>query len=150
MNKREMTLEDVPCVAAIAASIMPFAWSEAVFEDCFGRGYCNTLLLEEGEIVGFLVLHVFVGECQILNVGIADDYQRRGLGCLFLQEEMRALEEKGVSSFWLEVRASNEAGIALYRRLGFVEVTTRVDYYPAEDGKEDAIIMSYTHLDLQL
>jgi ribosomal-protein-alanine N-acetyltransferase len=41
----------------------------------------------------------------------------------------------------LEVRASNEAAISLYRKMGFSDIGLRRDYYPAEDGREDAILM---------
>ena len=41
----------------------------------------------------------------------------------------------------LEVRASNAAAIALYRRAGFSDIGLRRDYYQAENGREDAILM---------
>ncbi|MCR2392783.1 ribosomal-protein-alanine N-acetyltransferase, partial [Salmonella enterica] len=43
---------------------------------------------------------------------------------------------------WLEVRASNQAAIALYEDLGFNEVTVRRNYYPSAHGREDAIVMA--------
>lgn len=42
---------------------------------------------------------------------------------------------------WLEVRPSNERALALYRREGFVEVGRRKAYYPAPEGREDALVM---------
>jgi ribosomal-protein-alanine N-acetyltransferase len=47
-----------------------------------------------------------------------------------------------VFTLWLEVRASNTAAIALYESLGFNEATIRRNYYPAKEGREDAIIMA--------
>ena len=40
----------------------------------------------------------------------------------------------------LEVRASNDKAVALYRKHGFEEVGRRRDYY--QDPKEDAILMT--------
>jgi ribosomal-protein-alanine N-acetyltransferase len=42
----------------------------------------------------------------------------------------------------LEVRPGNLAGQEFYRRHGFVEIGRRRDYYPAPEGREDAIVMA--------
>jgi ribosomal-protein-alanine N-acetyltransferase len=42
---------------------------------------------------------------------------------------------------YLEVRASNQAGRALYARHGFSVIGMRKRYYPAHDGREDAVTM---------
>jgi ribosomal-protein-alanine N-acetyltransferase len=41
----------------------------------------------------------------------------------------------------LEVRASNLPAINLYRKAGFADIGLRREYYPAENGREDAILM---------
>jgi ribosomal-protein-alanine N-acetyltransferase len=45
----------------------------------------------------------------------------------------------GVTKMTLEVRASNEAALKLYKKLGFASVGARPQYY--EDNGEDAVIM---------
>jgi ribosomal-protein-alanine N-acetyltransferase len=42
---------------------------------------------------------------------------------------------------WLEVRESNHTAINMYEKAGFVLIEQRKNYYPAVDGKEDALIM---------
>ena len=49
--------------------------------------------------------------------------------------------DRQASLLWLEVRPSNERACALYIREGFVEVGRRKGYYPAPDGREDALVM---------
>ena len=44
----------------------------------------------------------------------------------------------------LEVRLSNLAAIHMYLQAGFNEIGLRQNYYPAADGKEDALLMAYT------
>ena len=44
---------------------------------------------------------------------------------------------------WLEVRESNHNAYQLYLAAGFNEVDRRIGYYPAENGREDAIMMCY-------
>ncbi|SUI39436.1 ribosomal-protein-alanine N-acetyltransferase [Serratia marcescens] len=69
-------------------------------------------------------------------------HQRRGFGRLLLNALIEQLESRGVVTLWLEVRASNQAAIALYEDLGFNEVTVRRNYYPSAHGREDAIVMA--------
>jgi ribosomal-protein-alanine N-acetyltransferase len=47
----------------------------------------------------------------------------------------------GVRTMLLEVRPSNFAAQQMYERYGFVRIGTRRGYYPARDGREDAIVM---------
>ena len=44
----------------------------------------------------------------------------------------------------LEVRPSNPAAIRLYDRYGFQRIGVRRGYYPAAEGREDAIVMRVT------
>jgi ribosomal-protein-alanine N-acetyltransferase len=46
-----------------------------------------------------------------------------------------------VVQLWLEVRESNKSAIALYQNNGFDVAGTRKGYYPAENGREDALLM---------
>ena len=48
----------------------------------------------------------------------------------------------GAVRVFLEVRPSNPAAIALYHDEGFNEIGRRPRYYPAHDGREDAIVMA--------
>ncbi|MBG6248148.1 MULTISPECIES: GNAT family N-acetyltransferase [Symbiopectobacterium] len=56
-----------------------------------------------------------------------------------LEQLIETLEARGITTLWLEVRASN--AIALYEQLRFNEVSLRRNYYPADNGREDAVIM---------
>jgi ribosomal-protein-alanine N-acetyltransferase len=49
---------------------------------------------------------------------------------------------RGAKTMFLEVRPSNARALRLYRKAGFAEVGTRPGYYPAHDGKEDALILA--------
>ena len=47
----------------------------------------------------------------------------------------------GARSMLLEVRPSNVAAQKMYERYGFVRIGARRGYYPARDGREDAVVM---------
>ena len=69
-------------------------------------------------------------------------WQRRGHGSALLKEAMRAARENGAKKIFLEVRPSNLAGKALYERFGFRKIALRRGYYPAQGGREDALVLS--------
>jgi ribosomal-protein-alanine N-acetyltransferase len=57
-------------------------------------------------------------------------------------EEMLTLARRiNMRRMVLEVRASNAAAIALYRSAGFEQIGLRRGYYPAANGREDALLM---------
>ena len=45
------------------------------------------------------------------------------------------------------MRPSNPRAIARYHDLGFNEIGRRPNYYPARQGREDAIVMAFELLD---
>ena len=54
-------------------------------------------------------------------------------------ELVRRAIGRGSDSITLEVRASNKAALALYRRFGFAPSGVRKDYY--KDPTEDALVL---------
>ena len=49
----------------------------------------------------------------------------------------------GATQIFLEVRPSNEAALALYKKVGFEMIGRRKGYYPALNGREDAVVMRH-------
>ena len=94
----------------------------------------------DGRIAAYGGMLIAVDEGQITNVAVHPDYRRRGMAGAILNSLMRYAKSCHADSVTLEVRASNSAAIALYKKAGFVEVGRRRSFYtkPAED----AIIMT--------
>lgn len=137
-----LTPSDFDAAFAIEKACHAFPWSEKTFRGNQGERYLNLKIEVDNAIVGFAVTQTVLDEATLFNIAVAPHYQRRGLGRKLLEATIEQLKEKGVTTLWLEVRASNDKAIALYQTLGFNEVTVRRDYYPTADGREDAIIMA--------
>jgi len=84
---------------------------------------------------------VAVGEAHLLNLGIAPGWQGRGLGRRFLHQLIDRARDYHAETLLLEVRPSNVAARQLYLSTGFSEIAVRKKYYPAEEGREDAVLM---------
>jgi ribosomal-protein-alanine N-acetyltransferase len=136
-----MAISDLPDVLRIEIAAHSHPWSEKLFLNNFGKRYINHVLIFNDKVVGFFIASYVAGEVTLLNIAIDPLYQGRGLGqylLSFLKTLSSTLEQQEI---WLEVRSSNQAAIAIYHKLDFVEVDIRRAYYPADDGREDAIIM---------
>lgn len=140
---RLMTLSDVAEVALIAERIMPYAWSKAIFSSCFLPSYHNWVLMVDKYLVGFLITQCTLDQCEILNMGIDTGFQQQGLATILLTHLVTTLKNLSIKTIYLEVRISNQAAIAAYLRFGFVKDSVRKNYYPAEQGREHAVLMSY-------
>ena len=139
---RRMTLSDVKRVMKVEQEVYQFPWTERIFSDCIRVGYHCWLALQGQDIVGHAVISVTAGESHMLNLSIASNHQRKGFGSQFIEflvEEARAREAQ---TMLLEVRPSNTAAINCYNSAGFNEIGSRKDYYPAAEGREDALLFA--------
>ncbi|MFT7653564.1 MAG: ribosomal-protein-alanine N-acetyltransferase [Limisphaerales bacterium] len=119
-----------------------YPWSREIFLDCLRTGYDCRVLERQNELLGHSVMSAAVGEGHLLNICIRRDLQGQGLGRLFVRQVIKRAKLLGADVLFLEVRPSNIIAGALYESLGFVEVGRRNDYYPADDGREDAQVLS--------
>lgn len=143
---RPMRKADVDAVHAIEQRSYPYPWSKGIFSDCLRIGYCCRVAEWNGRLGGYAILSVAAGESHLLNLCVAPDHRRRGLGQSMLDGLIVDARLLGAGRLFLEVRPSNEPAIALYRGNGFRVIGRRPDYYPTDSGREDALVM-VRHLD---
>ncbi len=132
---------DIDAIMAIEEMIYPFPWTRGNFTDSLASGYSAWVCLLEGAMVGYAVMMPAVDEAHLLNISIAADRQRAGLGGELLEFLFATARAAGATRMLLEVRPSNASGGGLYRRYGFREIGRRRGYYPAHGGREDALVM---------
>jgi len=139
---RRMTLSDVVRVMKVEREVYEFPWTEQIFSDCIRVGYQCWLALLGSELIGHAVISVTAGESHILNLSIANQYQRRGFGSQFIEFLVEEARARKAETMLLEVRPSNIAAINCYNAAGFNEIGSRKDYYPANEGREDALLFA--------
>ena len=139
---REMVATDLDDVLATEFLSYAYPWSRGIFLDCINTGYDCRVMVRGGNLVGHAVMSVAAGQAHLLNVCIRRDLQGQGLGRLFVRQVIKRAEKLGAEVLFLEVRPSNRVAIELYSSIGFVQIGERKDYYPADLGREDALVMS--------
>lgn len=136
----------VPADAAYAAQIEQQSftdpWSAQAFLDSLALPYTCFLVAEVPEkrkIVGYCGSYLSYDEAEIVNVAVAKNERKKGIGRQMLSELLKNNAGRGVTAFTLEVRVSNTPAISLYQSLGFQIEGTRRRFY--ENPVEDAYVM---------
>ncbi len=142
VSLRPMLETDLPAIMEIELRCYEFPWSEKIYRDCLMVGYGCWVVEYAQKVVGYGIMSAAAGEAHILNICISETYRRDGLGRHLFNHLVRLAEDHHVSSIFLEVRESNLGAYRLYEQEGFIDVGTRKNYYPAKEGREDAIIMA--------
>jgi ribosomal-protein-alanine N-acetyltransferase len=138
----QMREADLAEVMPIEGAVYSHPWTRGNFVDSLRAGYqCWTWRLG-GELVGYFILLVAAGEGHLLNLTVAAARQRAGHGSALLKEAMRMARARGALHVFLEMRPSNLGAKALYSRFGFRQVAVRSGYYPADAGREDALVLT--------
>lgn len=124
-------------VAALSARCFERPWTVDELETERVRPVGRVLIALENDVAkGYAVAHAVADEVEILTIGVDPTSRRCGIGRALLH----ALLE-GATRAFLEVRRSNDAARALYRRGGFIVSGVRKEYY--RDG-EDALVMGWS------
>lgn len=118
-------------------------WKESMVRNLTSRGACHFAMVMDDRVIGYFYAQNIVGEVSLLNIVVDTAMQGKGYGKQLTQFFLDQCEVLNAESAWLEVRESNVRAFELYQKLGFNEIDRRIDYYPTQKGKEDAIIMSY-------
>lgn len=139
---RPMREADVDAVFAVERRAYEFPWTAGIFRDCLRADYIAWVLDLDGAIGGYFLMSLAAGEAHVLNICVAPERQGQGHGRRLLRSLMHLARSRGAQRVFLEVRPSNRHAIALYDREGFNEIGRRPRYYPARDGREDAIVMA--------
>jgi RimJ/RimL family protein N-acetyltransferase len=95
-----------------------------------------------GQVVG--MIHTDVRRYGVGELGMLVDREWRGhgVGSALIQATIAWARDQGLHKLSLEVFAHNAAGIALYRKCGFIEEGHRVRHYRRASGELwDSIIM---------
>ncbi len=139
-----MRAEDVDAVLNIEQRVHAHPWTRGNFTDALDSGYvCKVAELGDA-VIGYAILMPAPDEAHLLDIGIVVEHQGKGLGGELLEQMTNLARTLGMKRLLLEVRPSNAAALALYRKHGFRQIGLRRGYYPAHTGREDAIVMERT------
>ncbi|VAV85421.1 Ribosomal-protein-S18p-alanine acetyltransferase [hydrothermal vent metagenome] len=150
-----MTEDDLDGVVAIENISFTKPWSKVMFLGELANPVSNLFVAKapgktdktgkpgkdaketQDVVVGYAIFWVVVGEGHIMNISVAPEFRRQGIGRRMLRFTIEFMEQACVTVIFLEVRRTNHTAIKLYKDYGFEEVYVRKNYY----GDEDALVM---------
>ncbi len=138
---RPMQVDDLDTIMQIEPTIYSHPWTRGNFSDSLNSGYSAWVLEQDRGVIGYALLMMILDEAHLLNLSVAKHQQKQGLGRYLLEHMLKIAKNHQAANLFLEVRPSNVAAIALYENMGFSEMAVRRGYYPAHNGREDAILM---------
>ncbi|HKO61559.1 MAG TPA: ribosomal protein S18-alanine N-acetyltransferase [Pyrinomonadaceae bacterium] len=143
-----MTEHDLLEVVEIeeASGLSRWGWS-AYYAELQGRNSHLMLVARidgqeksrRSKLAGYIVARLGADELHINNVAVREDFRRRGIGRRLLDRILEEGKKSGAIAAYLELRAGNQAALALYQESGFRVTARRKNYY--SDPVEDALVM---------
>ena len=143
--------DDLQSVMQINRVCLPENYTDFFFMDLYQRFPETFIAAEEnGEIAGYIMCRIEVGlsnygfgglirKGHVVSIAVLPQYRRKGVAQAVITRALEGMQYYKAKQCFLEVRVTNEAGILLYKKLGFEVTRTLNGYY--SDG-EDAYVMT--------
>lgn len=114
----------------------PNAFRQELHDNKLAHYYVGRI---ENRVVAYGGIWVILEDSHITTIAVHPEFRGRKYGEVLLLFLLDQAIERGASWMTLEVRESNVAAQALYRKYGFTTVSTRKGYY--SDNDESALVM---------
>lgn len=132
-------------IAALHGQLFDPAWSADSLRKMLDEPAITAFVAtvtHPAEVVGFVIGRMAADEGEILSIGVAPNWQHRGIGLSMVEGLLRAFAVAGLATAHLEVAADNTLARALYAKAGFEVSGRRKGYYERSLGPPvDAILM---------
>ena len=139
----------MPAVAELDQISFSLPWPERSFRFEVTDNPASRCWVAEadGRVVGMIVAWLFVDEVHIATIATHPDFRRQGIAQKLLTHTLRYTSDEGAVSSFLEVRESNLAAQAMYRKFGYENTGLRKRYY--KDNGEDAVLMTLMKINIE-
>lgn len=139
MKVHRLVENDLPAVLALDMQTNPHPWNQAQWQDSLRQHVCLGLTSQD-RLLGVVVAMPLPEEAELLLIAVQPAHQGLGLGRELLQALLDLLRAEYRERLFLEVRTSNVRAQKFYAAAGFQEIGRRKNYYPAQTGREDALL----------
>ncbi len=120
-------------------------WSRQHFKDVLADPARSRLLVLRAPLAAggptiraYCAVAWIADEVHVHNLAVHPGARRQGIGRWLLDRALELGRRNGAGTAFLEVRASNEPAVLMYRSRGFREVQVRRRYY--QEPVEDALV----------
>jgi ribosomal-protein-alanine N-acetyltransferase len=148
-------MEDLKKVISINLVTLPEHYSDYFFEDILKSSPESFIVAEnDGVIVGYIMCRIEYGfsnfkrfslirKGHIVSLAVLEEHRKNGLGKSLISSAVEALKFKGCNEVYLEVRATNEEAVKIYKQLGF-KITSILKGYYRDNEKANLMVFQLT------
>jgi ribosomal-protein-alanine N-acetyltransferase len=128
-------------VLKIEAQVYPRPWSLPLFMSELNLRNSRAYYVARvgGNVVGYAGLMLLGEDAHVTTIAVDPAWHRHKIGSRLLLNLARESAARGAAHLTLEVRVSNSAAQAMYRKFGFRPAGVRKNYYI--ETNEDALVM---------
>lgn len=142
ISVRSAHSSDALAISAIDNRSNPHAWSAQQLASSLQNDIVF-VVCDNADVVGFAIFFNAI-DCLELHLIVTDCFHRqKGVAQKLLEYGLRYGAKHQFEQCFLEVRQSNSIAQRLYSKMGFKETGLRKNYYPTENGTENAVLFSY-------
>ncbi len=139
LSLRPLKAEDIVAVALIEKQVYSDPWTLELLSESLKAPMTYTLgIFKDDQVLAYSIYQLIFSEGHLLNIAVHPELQGQKLGAFLLDEILSRAIKQGATTFFLEVRPSNEVARKLYEKRGFRELMVRERYY---GNGESAIVM---------
>lgn len=136
---RKATQSDIGEILAIERTSFTHPFSKELFLTELRLSMARLHVIRQaGRVVGYIDFWKVGPEIHLINIAVDPRLRRQGIGSELMEFLLQTARREAAQEIYLDVRVSNIAAVALYRRYGFKKTGVRKKYYA--DG-EDAVVM---------
>ena len=143
---RTATEDDIPRILEIENEAISPPWTHGgLLGEIYNEDSFFALAIDaEDATLGFVILRRMGDEGELFQIAVEKAHRQRGIADTLMEAAIDWAHGNGLGSIYLEVRESNEAAIALYKKHGFIQTGRRKGYYT--EPMEDAAVMKFETL----
>jgi ribosomal-protein-alanine N-acetyltransferase len=137
---RSMQEDDIPAILEIEQGSFATPWlGQSFMEEICKKYALSKVAVFEEKVIGYACADYALHESRILKLAVRQEFRRRGVATMLMNEMMAELKDRGCVFMYLKVRASNTGAQRFYELFGFKTETVRKKYY--DDPAEEALLM---------
>jgi ribosomal-protein-alanine N-acetyltransferase len=138
---RKFVPDDLQSVMQVNRVCLPENYTDMFFIDLHQR-FPETFIVakEDGNVVGYIMSRIEVGlsnfglgglirKGHVVSIAVMPQARRKGVATALLKAAMEGMGYYKAKQIYLEVRVTNGAGVALYKKLGLEVARTISGYY---------------------
>ena len=138
---RRISERDIETVASLEAEIFPDPWSAKSIAETYEQKHALILgAYQDENLIGYVIFYYILDEGEIARIAVSPSHRRQGVADEIFAGLLSFCTKNSVERILLDVRVSNEAAIAFYKKSGFAEDGIRKNFY--DNPKEHALLMS--------